>query len=245
MANESPLFLRLRTIAFSFVNFISFVWVILYSIVIFLQWDLMAGSERSLVAVMLIANVITFVTLLVLLLLKFRVWLDVARICFLLFAQLGTASAFAFWKPQFRCQEKLGDQQGICDVISLYILITSWVVPALLLSYLGGLAIWLYRHRSKQPITGSPTLDATGEYPVFKEGTHSARPSLLPIMTKLTTPVSPAFPPESHSRPRHSVNTSRSMASTWSKYSSPPATPKSSVGNPARLSKRSPIADLV
>ncbi|KXN82514.1 hypothetical protein AN958_02365 [Leucoagaricus sp. SymC.cos] len=131
MEGSSPIFMRMRTIAFSCVNLVSFLWIILYSVVIFSQWDFMNRSERSLVTVMLLANILTLVILLVLLLLEFRVWLDVARTFFILVAQIGTAGAFAYWRPQFHCEDKIGDQQGVCDIIALYILIGSWIIPAL------------------------------------------------------------------------------------------------------------------
>ncbi|KAF9448343.1 hypothetical protein P691DRAFT_775467 [Macrolepiota fuliginosa MF-IS2] len=239
MMDESPSFLRFRTIAFSCANFLSFVWVILYSVVAFLQWDLMDSSERALLAVMLIANVITVMTLLVLLLLEFRVWLDVARICSLLVAQIGTAGAFVYWRPQFRCEEKLGDQQGVCDMISFYILISSWIVPILLLSYLGGLAFRSHRRRSVQC---TPTSDTEKAYPILKDDLNlpnSSRPSLLPIMTHLTTPISLASPSEAYSKARQSVNTRRSAGSAPSRHSLPLGTPTSA----ARLSKRSPLLD--
>lgn len=241
--DESPLFLRLRTIALCCVNFVSFIWIVLDSVIIFLQWGPMERSERALISVMLIANVITLLTLLVLLLVEFRVWLDVARVCLLLIAQMGTAGAFAFWRPRFYCENKSGDQQGICDIIALHILITSWIIPVLLLIYLTGLAIRVYRRR---PVVGL----STDRSKLGSEGTlasptymHSARPSLLPIMNVSQTPISLKFPPEVHSKPRQSISTRRSAISVSSRYSSLPTTPTS--GNPARLSKRSPLADFV
>ncbi|KAJ3572501.1 hypothetical protein NP233_g3051 [Leucocoprinus birnbaumii] len=242
---ESPLFLRLRTIAFCCVNLVSFVWIILYSVVIFLQWDPMERSERALISVMLMANVITLLTLLVLLLVEFRDWLDAARVCFLLIAQIGTAGAFAFWRPQFNCKEKLGDQQGICDMISMFILIGSWIIPVLLVTYLVGLAVLLYRRRPKAAPFGGRTLTiATDDPPMSPAHPTSARPSLLPIMHPSLTPMSPKYSHEVYGKPRLSINTPRSATSIYpsSRYSSPPVTPVSA--NPARLSKRSPLVDF-
>ncbi|KAF5358172.1 hypothetical protein D9756_001854 [Leucocoprinus leucothites] len=206
----------------------------------------------ALISVMLIANVITLLTLLVLLLVEFRVWLDVAREQ-RVHSHFGghgfiartnvreTATSVPALKAEMLPREA-GDQQGICDIIALHILITSWIIPVLLLIYLTGLAIRVYRRR---PVVGL----STDRSKLGSEGTlasptymHSARPSLLPIMNVSQTPISLKFPPEVHSKPRQSISTRRSAISVSSRYSSLPTTPTS--GNPARLSKRSPLADF-
>ncbi|KAF6765096.1 hypothetical protein DFP72DRAFT_1162965 [Ephemerocybe angulata] len=142
-------FLRCRTIAFCAIVFFSFIWVILLCIVLYLQWELMDRPYQSILMVMLAVDTITAVLLLVLLNRKFRAWLDAARILFLLAAHLGVAAAFAHWSPGFSCPQPSRDDQAVCKMLILYILISSWALPALIAIYSGGLgvmAIHRWRH---------------------------------------------------------------------------------------------------
>lgn len=238
----SRLFVRLRTTIFCCINFICFTWIILYSVVIFLQWEAMDPSERALISVMSIVNVITLFTLLILLLLEFRVWLDVARICFLLVAQIGTAGAFVYWRPLFHCEEKVGDEQGLCSIISFYGLISSWISPVLLILYLTALAVRAYhRHHLMVDPTISNSHLVTEETTVSTRHSDSTRPSLLPITDTSRAPISLHFLQEDY---RKTLNTRSNSVSIPPRYSLSPATPSLNV-NPGRLSKRSPLIDHV
>ncbi|TFK42695.1 hypothetical protein BDQ12DRAFT_662877 [Crucibulum laeve] len=121
----SSVFLRIRTIAFSCIMFTSFLWIVLLSLVVFSQWELSDQAERSLIIVLLLANTITLIMLLILLLRPFRPWLDAARCLFLLVAHIGTAGAFAYWSPTFSC-------------------------PLQILIYAGGLALMVHRHSCRK-----------------------------------------------------------------------------------------------
>jgi len=81
--------------------------------------------------------------------LEFKAWLDAARVLFLLVAHLGVAAAFAHWSPRFTCLRQgkcsqpggsirrsdiMGlapDDQAVCRLVILYILVISWILPIL------------------------------------------------------------------------------------------------------------------
>jgi len=139
--------MKARIVAFSCILLTSLLWALLLCLFAFFRWDVSSSLERSLVVIMLCTNAITVVVVPLLLLLQFRVWLDIARLLFLLVLHIGSASAFAYCNTYFTCINQSPDQAGICALINIYILLASWVVPVLLLLYAAGLGYMLYRRR--------------------------------------------------------------------------------------------------
>ncbi|EPQ58198.1 hypothetical protein GLOTRDRAFT_110068 [Gloeophyllum trabeum ATCC 11539] len=152
---SSPVFLRVRGIAFTIVSFTSLVWIVLLCLEIFLRWDVSDPQQRSFAVLLLIVNTITIVMLPLLILTRFRVWLDAARLLFLLMAHIGVAVAYVAWTPKFHCPDQTPDQQGVCMLVNMYILIASWVNPAFLLTYAAFLIIMVLR--SPLPLDAEPT----------------------------------------------------------------------------------------
>ncbi|KAJ7582884.1 hypothetical protein C8J56DRAFT_1167899 [Mycena floridula] len=154
-------FLRFRAIVFCVIALVSFLWVVLLSIVLALQSEFMDRSEESLIGVMLFTDSTTLLMILVLLILPFRAWLDAARMILLLLFHIGTAAFWTVWDPKFKCPTQSTihlDHCGICLIMlqpltnlasasysGFYILLASWVIPILLTVYTVGLAIMLCR----------------------------------------------------------------------------------------------------
>lgn len=63
--------------------------------------------------------------------LRFRPWLDAARFLFLLCAHFGVSGAFAIYSPKFTCPQPTVEDRGVCRMLILYILISSWLLPLL------------------------------------------------------------------------------------------------------------------
>jgi len=173
----SPVFLKLRAVAFSCITILSLVWIVLLCVIIFYRWDISDHLERSLVLVILLTNTITVIALPVLILLQFRPWLDAARFLFLLVMHIGTAVAFTVWNPGFTCPERTADQEGECKLINMYILLGNWVVPAFLVSYTVGLALMVYRHTRRSAIMTLSKLNSDND-----EEVSIGRVSILPMM---------------------------------------------------------------
>lgn len=146
-----PVFFKVRAVTFSCIILISFLWTVLLSVQIYSRWDISDRCSRSLTAVFLLINATTILILPFLLLLKFRVWLDAARILLLAIGQIGSAVAFTYWNPKIQCPDQTADQQGVCELINFYMLMGCWIVPAILILYASYFAAMVYR-QSRIPV---------------------------------------------------------------------------------------------
>ncbi|KAG2158376.1 uncharacterized protein EDB93DRAFT_1121138 [Suillus bovinus] len=146
-----PVFFKIRAITFTCVILISFLWTVLLSVQVYARWDISDRCSRSLTVVFLLTNAATILVLPFLLLLKFRVWLDAARLLLLAIGQIGSAAAFTHWNPQIQCPDQTADQQGVCKLINLYMLVGCWIVPVILISYASFFAAMVYR-QSRIPV---------------------------------------------------------------------------------------------
>jgi hypothetical protein len=162
-------FLRARAITFSLISLISFLWVVVLCVDLYIQWGIFSVSERSFLVVMLVSNTMTLVMLLVLLILPFRPWLDGARLMLLLVTHIGIASAFVVWNSKFTCPTKTADEEGVCRLLNMYILIANWVIPALLIVY--SLVLGLMSYRLRKVIALEPR---------FRESHESILPMINP-----------------------------------------------------------------
>ncbi|KAJ6630678.1 hypothetical protein B0H10DRAFT_1982325 [Mycena sp. CBHHK59/15] len=167
---SSPVFLRIRAIAFSLIMAISFLWIILLCLYMYIQWDVTDSSERPTIAVMLLTNTLTLIILLILLILPFRPWLDAARFLFLILAHIGVAATFAFWNPRFHCPTSTADAEGVCRLLNLYILIASWIIPVLLIAYASGLALAMAR---SSPQNKLPPMERESILPMMRPALDS------------------------------------------------------------------------
>ncbi|KAJ3854668.1 hypothetical protein EV368DRAFT_80398 [Lentinula lateritia] len=168
----SSVFLKARAITFSLISLISFIWVVVLCVDIFIQWNALGTSEKSFLVIMLLSNTLTLVLLLVLLILPFRPWLDGARLMLLLITHVGIASSFVVWNAKFTCPTKTADEEGVCRLLNIYILIANWIIPAALVAYALGLAVMLYKRRKFRAASS----DLESSKP------RQSRQSILPIM---------------------------------------------------------------
>ncbi|KAJ3880989.1 hypothetical protein F5051DRAFT_139818 [Lentinula edodes] len=168
----SSVFLKARAITFSLISLISFIWVVVLCVDLFIQWSALGTSEKSFLAIMLVSNTLTLVLLLVLLILPFRPWLDGARLMLLLITHVGIASSFVVWNAKFTCPTKTADEEGVCRLLNIYILIANWIIPAALVVYALGLAVMLYKRRKLRAASS----DLESSKP------RQSRQSILPIM---------------------------------------------------------------
>ncbi|KAF9567524.1 hypothetical protein CPC08DRAFT_703066 [Agrocybe pediades] len=131
--------------------------------------------ERSLLLVMMLIDTITVVMLPMLLLVPFRPWLDAARLFFLAVSHLGIALLFVLKTSSFKCTSSNVDEEAICSLILLYVTVTVWFVPALVIGYSCGLAFLVYR-LSKIEASGDETTDSNDD--VEKQSSTRTRTSV-------------------------------------------------------------------
>lgn len=168
---HSSVFLKLRAVAYSITTFVCFVWIILLSCLAFTRWSMYSLSERSFLALFLVINTITVIVLPILILQKFRTWLDGARLLFLLICHIGIAMAFAIWNPTFSCPDQTPDGENVCQLLNIFILLASWVPPALLITYGVCLAVYTFRYASRPQLDKSSDVDSNDEEAIkFRQG---------------------------------------------------------------------------
>ncbi|KAI0709436.1 hypothetical protein C8Q76DRAFT_109489 [Earliella scabrosa] len=191
-------FHRTRTWVFVIATFVSLVWTALLSAEIFVLYDRSDRAQRNLVGVMIFVNAVTAVMPLVLLLVEFRVWLDGARMAFLLVAHFGTALLFALFNPTFVCPAE-PSQRKLCRDVNLAILVCSWVLPALFVWYSAFLAVMHYKKLTDvAPAREAREKHLSTDLPIMNPA--SRRPSTVPSVysaasARRTQTVSQGPPP--------------------------------------------------
>ncbi|KAF8503616.1 hypothetical protein F5888DRAFT_1663735 [Russula emetica] len=116
----------------------------------------------------------------ILLLVKFRIWLDAARLLLLLVCQIGIASSFVIWNLTISCLDDTLDSRHVCLLLNVYITMASWVPPLLLILYGIGLATYAWRYATKPKQFLGDDLEETG----------GVQPSLL--NDPVTEPLDPS-----------------------------------------------------
>jgi len=147
---------------------------------------------------------------------------------FLLIAHIGLASMFVVWRPKFDCPSDNPDEEGTCWLLSMYILVASWITPVLLVAYVVALALMLHKRRVRAHL---PQEDYA--YP----SANSALSSMMPIST-VHTPISITFPTRVATMFRHSDSSNSSTPSS----SFPSDTSDQAARKGTRLSKLAPYA---
>jgi len=173
---HSPLFLKLRVATFFLTTLICLIWVILLSCVLFLRWEVSTSPERSFLYAFLGVDTLTVIMLPILLLVKFRTWLDGARLLLLLVCHIGLAASFIIWNTTNPCPDDTPDDRRVCQLINIYLIMASWVPPLLLILYGVGLATYTWRYASmpQGPLSGD---DETGRPQLSSQSEPVAEPT--------------------------------------------------------------------
>ncbi|GJE95199.1 hypothetical protein PsYK624_113800 [Phanerochaete sordida] len=145
--DSGPSFRKFRTAAFSCIALISLAWIALATVVLYMHWGDGDSTQTALIVVILCVNVLTTIMVPLLLLVKFRVWLDAARTVFLLMAHFFAAIAFTMWAVKYSCPSS---DDGVCSMMNLYVVLASWVIPLLLLVYSVCFSVLVWRRSGYQ-----------------------------------------------------------------------------------------------
>ncbi|KAJ3887348.1 hypothetical protein GG344DRAFT_80826 [Lentinula edodes] len=184
----SSVFLKARAITFSLISLISFIWVVVLCVDLFIQWSALGTSEKSFLAIMLVSNTLTLTYTTVPSLvgwssthaaINYPRWSVVNWLLELACTRFtypymcsGIASSFVVWNAKFTCPTKTADEEGVCRLLNIYILIANWIIPAALVVYALGLAVMLYKRRKLRAASS----DLESSKP------RQSRQSILPIM---------------------------------------------------------------
>ncbi|KAJ8597962.1 hypothetical protein M405DRAFT_802817 [Rhizopogon salebrosus TDB-379] len=208
-----PVFFRVRAVTFTCIILISLLWTVLLSVEAYARWDDADSCSRSLTAVFILTNTATILIVPFLLLLEFRVWLDVARLLLLMTIQIGSAAAFTYWNPQIQCPDQTSDQLGVCKLINMYTLMACWLVPAILIVYVSYFAVMVYR-QSRIPVVlesreKSSSADRISSSPYMVDPEMAIPSPSLPTRASISPPRILSFDssPFSQPKPKLTINT--------------------------------------
>ncbi|KAI0686732.1 hypothetical protein BC835DRAFT_1378881 [Cytidiella melzeri] len=155
--NWWTVFFRVRKTVFFFISITSLLWATVLSAYIARLWTHLLWSQRTLVLAIIGANVFTAIMMYLMAVVVFRVWMDLARVFFLLLIHIASALMFTLFGSNLSCATF--DTQKICKHVDLAFVIGSWVMTGLLLGYIPYLLIMLRVPRPIPKITHNPLLD--------------------------------------------------------------------------------------
>ncbi|KAF5365705.1 hypothetical protein D9758_003239 [Tetrapyrgos nigripes] len=134
---------------------ISLVCSITFGALLLREWNFYDITQRSVVLALAILHGVGAILLYLMIVVRFRIWLDVARISFYLVSLLGGNTFFAVVNATYPCNN-LGSH-ALCRHVTWSVIIGSWVQSGLLIVYSVFLAVASHARPSVRPqITISP-----------------------------------------------------------------------------------------
>ncbi|KAF4614743.1 hypothetical protein D9613_002660 [Agrocybe pediades] len=133
-AQSWALFKAIRVMVFSFAMICSMGFAAIYAVLLLRGWSSYNGQQRCVVIISLVVYAISSLLLYLMLILRFRVWLDGVRIVLLLFCQVGGTVTFAIFRPNLPCSN-LGSV-STCDTVETIVTYGGWGLAGLsIMSY--------------------------------------------------------------------------------------------------------------
>ncbi|RPD63798.1 hypothetical protein L227DRAFT_650792 [Lentinus tigrinus ALCF2SS1-6] len=127
------LFRKVRKVIFAFITVISLIWAIVLSVYLSKQWNDFTIFQRSIVLSLIGVNGVTALLVYLMIIVVFRMWMELLRMIFLLAIHAGTAVPFTLYGVRFSC--KIFDTQRTCKIVHISFLATAWSITGLLLGY--------------------------------------------------------------------------------------------------------------
>ncbi|KAF8552590.1 hypothetical protein OG21DRAFT_1486092 [Imleria badia] len=190
-----PLFFRIRAITFAIMMLFSFLWLVLLCVEMFARWTMSDQISHSLMILFLLTNTTTLILLPILILVKFRVWLDAARLFLLFVLQIGSAAAGTYWSPRIQCPDQTPDDIGVCQLIDVYTMAACWIIPAILLLYSTYFAVVVYL-QSRIPVVVEPKRRSDDDPEMGSADSHSSwREMMKEIVGVQTSSTDTNVPP--------------------------------------------------
>jgi len=214
----SPLFLKLRACAFGIISLLSFTWITLLCVVAYTRFTLSSRPEQTFIVILLLINLLTVILLPIMLILRFRSWLDAVRMLSLLVCHIGIAATYTVWVPKMPCSSSNEDEAGVCELVNVYTLIATWIIPVLLIVYCCCLALMVDRRKRRLAVEASLQSKQTASSPSL---VSDSQPSIATLHSDMThKPVLTITVPPSRSNLSHLSRISSLTPSTPSVYSS-------------------------
>ncbi|KAF8163209.1 hypothetical protein B0H34DRAFT_694543 [Crassisporium funariophilum] len=138
-ARTWALFKLIRVLVYSLSTILSVGWAAIYAVLLIRGWNSYNGDQRAIVIVLLAIYAISAIMLYLMIIVRFRLWLDGVRIALLLLFQVGGTVTFALFNPTLPC-DNVGSE-STCKEFESVAIYGGWSLSALLLIYAFVLAI--------------------------------------------------------------------------------------------------------
>jgi len=213
-------FKRVRVAIFVLATILSMAWAVVYAIILLREWKFYDGGQRAILIILLVINSLSTIMLYLMIIVVFKLWLDGARVAFLLLFQVGGTVTFALFKQSLPCNN-IGSEKD-CKTVENIAIFGGWSLSGLLLLYAFCLAVM----SSQKP--PPPTRNPEAILVDFKDSRHST-PSIN----------SGAWLMKTGSEKRRSITSNYSHYSQRS-YVAPNVAPVSRASSPGIIRSRSP-----
>ncbi|KAF8902040.1 hypothetical protein CPB84DRAFT_1961717 [Gymnopilus junonius] len=136
-------FFRLvRILVFSLSTILSMGFTAIYSVLLWRGWTLYSTEQRAVVISLLAVYALSSITFYLMLIFRFRLWMDGVRIAVLLFFQVGGTVTIALFLPSLPCTN-LGSV-STCKTVENIVIFGGWSLTGLLLLFAFYLAAMSY-----------------------------------------------------------------------------------------------------
>ncbi|KAK7693635.1 hypothetical protein QCA50_003204 [Cerrena zonata] len=127
------LFRKVRTIIFAFIAIISLTWASILSVYLAKEWNSFTILQRGIVIGMISMNGVTTVVQYLMAVCVFKIWVDFARMLFLVAIHVAAAVLYTMFGGSFSC--KIFSSRTVCTEVELAFLAGSWGITGLLVGY--------------------------------------------------------------------------------------------------------------
>lgn len=138
-----------RVAVFAFSTFLSMALSVIYAVLLIREWKSYNNAQRTIVIITLVVNALSTILLYLMIIVRFRLWLDGLRVAFVALFQGGSAITFAIFNSSFPC-DNLGPVRT-CKTVSTVAIFGGCTLTGLLILYAFCLAIMSHVPRPSPP----------------------------------------------------------------------------------------------
>ncbi|KAJ3560913.1 hypothetical protein NP233_g10525 [Leucocoprinus birnbaumii] len=203
-------FKRFRVLAFGISTVLAMALSVIFSLFAVREWKFYSGAQKSILVIILAINGFSTILLYLMIIVRFRLWLDGARVISLVVFQSGATVVFTISKPNLPCNN-LGTVQT-CRTIATVAVFVGWSLAGLLLFY--ALCLAIMSHVPRPTVLEKPVLNLPEGRP--KLG-HSSTPSWS-TTTSSKTLIAPSETEKKNDGKRLSISSQLDLKSSQSPW---------------------------
>lgn len=189
------IFRRARIILFSFLVFLCLTWAVLFALFLTHDRSHFSQYQKIVVACLLSLYGFTAILLYLMVVMRFHLWWDVARVVSLLVIHVGSSVVFSLYRSSFPCGGF--DSEAFCKDFVFVIFIGCWVFSGMILCFSIVLGVMAFLPRPVDSLSGSGDAKFLPSPASFKAGSPGRPPSfhfISPYYGKSEYPDESFFP---------------------------------------------------